>query len=90
MLPVRAWRVDYADGTAWHSEQGSPPDRGVLAVVLWHDPPYRTWMYGTDNGNGKDYEVAGVWLAGAEIPDERWYAYLARLHAEPHALEVSK
>jgi hypothetical protein len=88
MLPVRAWRVDYADGTSWHSHQG-PPQRtsGVLAVVWWQDPPYRTLAYGrmTD----PIAVVDGVELSGVTIPDDVWERYRQALHAEPHALEVT-
>ena len=45
MLPIRAWRVFYADGSTFDSTQGSwaqAPPFGVQVVVWYHDPPYKT------------------------------------------------
>lgn len=87
MIPVRSWRIDYADGTSWSSDQG-PPERtdDVLAVVWWHDPPYRSLAYGrmTD----PVAVVDGIELSGVTIDDDEWEAYQLALHAEPHPLEV--
>jgi hypothetical protein len=86
MMPVRAWRVDYVDGTSAHSEDG-PPQRtaGVLAVVWWHDPPYRSLAYG--RWEDPVAVVDGVELFGITIPDDEWEAYRLNLHAESHPLE---
>jgi hypothetical protein len=87
VIHVRAWRVDYADGTSWYSHQG-PPQRttDVLAVVGWGDPPYRTLAYG--RWDDPVAVVDGVELSGVTIDDDDWERYRLALHAEPHALEV--
>lgn len=45
MLPIRAWRIFYADGSTFDSTQGTwaqAPPFGVQVVVWYHDPPYKT------------------------------------------------
>ena len=45
MLPVKAWRIFYADGSTFDSTQGKwaeAPPFGVSCVVWYHEPPYKT------------------------------------------------
>lgn len=42
MLPIRSWRIFYADGSAFDSTMGSwaeAPPFGVQCVVYYEDPP---------------------------------------------------
>jgi hypothetical protein len=51
VLPIRAWRVFYADGSTFDSTQGTwaeGPPFGVQCVVWYHDPPYKTLDQGVD------------------------------------------
>ncbi len=41
MLPIRAWRIFYADGSVFSNDDGSwaeAPPFGVMAVVYYHVP----------------------------------------------------
>lgn len=76
MLPIKAWRIFYADGSSFSSEDGSwaeAPPFGVQCVVYYHLPPYKTLDGGYNNGDvytwqGKDshsdYEgiKMGLWM----------------------------
>lgn len=46
MLPIKAWRIYYADGSTFDSTQGSwaeAPPFGVQCVVWYHEPaPFKT------------------------------------------------
>lgn len=72
MLPVLAWRVYCADGSAYTTDAKSIPAT-VQAVVYFHAYPYRTVDYGNDF-----YEVDGVTLTGLEIPLEEFEAIRKR------------
>ena len=53
MLPVRAWRIFYADGSSFSSADGAwadAPPFGLTCVVWYHDPPYKTLETGGDEG----------------------------------------
>jgi len=61
MLPIKAWRVYYADGSTFTSEDGSmaeAPLFGVQCVVYYHDPPYKTLSSPDENGV--------LWMQGME------------------------
>jgi len=79
--PVISRRIDYNDDTSYSDP--APPTRltDVLAIVYWHDYPYRTLHYGQEM-----YAVDGVILSGGLHPggDVGWEAYRQGLHAEPH------
>lgn len=72
MLPIKSWRIVYADGSEFTSEDGSwaeAPPFGVQAVVYYHTEG-KTLDGGEDNGNvyrylGEGYpEEAkmGLWM----------------------------
>lgn len=45
MLPIKAWRIYYADGSTFTSNDGAwadAPPFGVQCVVYYHVPPYKT------------------------------------------------
>jgi hypothetical protein len=53
MLPIKAWRIFYADGSTFDSTQGTWAEAapfGVEAVVYYHDPPCKTLEHGTRDG----------------------------------------
>lgn len=72
MLPIRAWRIVYADGSTFDSSQGSwaeAPPFGVTCVVWYHDPPYVTvdtnadgvYWYQSEPFVGTDVKL-GLWM----------------------------
>jgi hypothetical protein len=73
MLPIKAWRIYYADGSAYDSTMGpwaEAPPFGVECVVWYHEPPYKT-LYGGEPGNDvyiykgeEEYEglKMGMWM----------------------------
>ncbi len=70
MLPIKAWRIYYADGSTFHSGMGTwaeAPPFGVQCVVWYHDPPYKTLYRGEDGNNiyvyeGGDGFKMGMWM----------------------------
>lgn len=45
------WRIWYSDGSVFSSELGSweeAPNQDVQALVIFHEPPYRTIIAGED------------------------------------------
>ena len=64
MLPIESWRIIYADGSEFTSEEGTwaeAPPFGVQCVVYYHVPPYFTL----------DVEPDGVyWYQGEDYPDD--------------------
>lgn len=53
MMPVRAWRIFYADGSTFTSNDGTwaeAPPFGLSCVVYYHTPPYKTVDSGGDGG----------------------------------------
>lgn len=45
MLPIKSWRIYYADESTFSSEDGSwaeAPPFGVQCVVYYHEPPHKT------------------------------------------------
>jgi hypothetical protein len=53
MLPIRAWRIYYADGSTFSSEDGTwadAPPFGLKCVVWYHEPPYKTIDSGGTEG----------------------------------------
>ena len=46
MLPIKAWRIYYADGSTFSNKDGSwaeAPPFGVQCIVWYHDPaPFKT------------------------------------------------
>lgn len=53
MLPVRGWRIYYADGSTFTSADGTwaqAPPFGVQMIVYYHVPPYKTIDSGGDEG----------------------------------------
>lgn len=47
MLPIRAWRIFYADGSEFTSDDGTwaeAPPFGVIAVVYYHVPKGTTFQ----------------------------------------------
>jgi hypothetical protein len=92
MLPVKSWRIFYADGSTFDSTQGTwaeAPPFGLTAVVWYHDPPpYKTVEtggvegvvhYQSDEFAGTDVKL-GLW-----IDDVGYYRImdLARRSVEP-------
>ena len=77
MLPIRAWRVVYADGSSFTSEHGTwaeAPPFGVQAVVYYHAPAGVTvqevgnevsiYEYlGTPEGSDEPVKM-GLWVDG--------------------------
>jgi hypothetical protein len=55
MLPIKSWKIIYADESEFTSEDGTwaeAPPFGVQCVVYYHVPePYKTIDGGRDNGN---------------------------------------
>ena len=62
MLPIKSWRIYYADGSTFSNLDGTwaqAPPFGVQAVVYYHTRPYKTIDGGENNGdvyvwNGED------------------------------------
>jgi hypothetical protein len=51
MLPVTGWKIFYADGSTFSSDDGpwrDAPREGVQAVTIYHEPPYRDVEVGLD------------------------------------------
>ena len=71
MLPVKSWRVLYADGSTFSSEDGTwaeAPPFGVQCVVYYHVPdPVKLQRITKDGGsdNGDVY----VWLGEETGPE---------------------
>ena len=45
MLPIKSWRIHYADGSTFDSTMGTwaeAPPFGVQCVVYYHEPPFKT------------------------------------------------
>lgn len=74
MLPIKSWRIYYADGSTYDSTMGtwaSAPPFGVQCVVYYHDPaPYKTlhkegtdesiyWYWG--EGDSENFKM-GLWM----------------------------
>lgn len=67
MLPIRAWRVFYADGSTFDSTQGTwaqAPPFGVQAVVYYEDPPNKGLAVGQDvyTLEGEDGRKIGLFM----------------------------
>lgn len=82
MLPIRAWAIVYADGSRFTDLNGAwrkAPASGVQAVVLYHEPPYITLMYGDDA-----YLLPGQAGSklGSYLPDTEWEVMRGRIHEE--------
>jgi hypothetical protein len=76
MLESLGWRVYCADGTTYTSDPSAIPPT-VQGVVFFHAPPYRTVSYGRDT-----YEVEGVTLTGAWLPDDEFEAIRLAMMAD--------
>lgn len=92
MLPIKSWRIYYADGSTFSNKDGTwaeAPPFGVQCVVYYHDPaPYKTldvmgddksvYVYMGDE-NFPDIKM-GLWM-----DDEGFYRILdiARQSSEP-------
>jgi len=75
MLPIKAWRIYYADGSTFTSEDGAwaeAPPFAAQAVVYYHEPPYKTidnggtegiLYYQSDEFADTDVKL-GVWVDG--------------------------
>jgi hypothetical protein len=75
MLPVKAWRIFYADGSTFDSSQGAwadAPPFGLACVVWYHEPPFKTVDTGGTSGvvtfqseefAGSDVKL-GLWVDG--------------------------
>lgn len=75
MLPVKSWRIFYADGSTFSSEDGTwaeAPPFGLTCVVWYHEPPYKTIdtggtegviYYQSDEFSGTDVKL-GLWVDG--------------------------
>jgi len=73
MLPIKSWRIYYADGSTFDSTQGSwadAPAFGVQCVVYYHEPPFKDIhveandeaVY-TYQGKGDNSDVKmGLWM----------------------------
>lgn len=73
MLPVKSWRIYYADGSTFSSTDGTwaeAPAFGVQVIVYYHVPPYKTlqtegddtsiyYYLGEDNLEG---HKMGLWM----------------------------
>lgn len=91
MLPVKSWRIYYADESTFSSEDGTwaeAPPFGLTCVVWYHEPPYKTVdtggvegvvYYQSDEFSGTDTKL-GLWIDG-----ESYYRIvdLARRSVEP-------
>jgi hypothetical protein len=71
MLPIKAWRIYYADGSTFDSTQGTmaqAPPFGVQCRVYYHAPPYKTLEARDDGiyvyrGEGeKEGLLLGLWM----------------------------
>jgi hypothetical protein len=73
MLEIKSWRIYYADGSTFTSQDGSwadAPAFGVECVVYYHIPPYKTLQIeANDPGvyvyqGSEDYEgiKMGLWM----------------------------
>ena len=70
MLPIKAWRVYYADGSTFDSTQGTwaeAPPFGVQCIVWYHEPPRKTLDGGLDDGDvyvmeGEADVKMGLWM----------------------------
>jgi hypothetical protein len=67
MLPIKSWRIYYADGSTFDSTQGTfaeAPPFGVQCVVYYHDPPYKTLSGPDGDGvfwfHGEEGNLAGL------------------------------
>lgn len=85
-MEVLAWEIRYADGSVASSENTvweEAPGSGVLAVIWWHVPPYRTYTYGIE-----PFRLPGhthvKW--GKEIPDDEWEKFREMILHLPHKL----
>lgn len=75
MLPIESWRIFYADGSEFSSEDGTwaqAPPFGLTCVVYYHAPPYKTIDKGGVEGlcyfqseefAGTDVKL-GLWIDG--------------------------
>lgn len=79
MLPIKSWRIYYADGSTFSSEEGTwaeAPAFGVQCVVYYHAPPYKTFQI---EGNDRSiYEYIGEGVnegikMGLWMDDEGFY-----------------
>jgi hypothetical protein len=73
VLPIKSWRIYYADESYFDSSMGTwaeAPPFGVQCVVWYHEPPYKT-LYRGEPGNDVyvfhgegDYEglKMGMWM----------------------------
>jgi hypothetical protein len=91
MLAVKAWRILYADGSTYTSEDGTwaeAPPFGVQAVVYYHEPPLKTvdgggsegvYYYQADEFAGSDVKL------GLFVDGDSYYRImdLARRSVEP-------
>jgi len=80
MLPIRAWRIYYADGSTFSSADGTwedAPTRGVQVVVWYHDDGLRTITAGEDVYT---YGAGGVGAVkhGSWIDEAGYYRILDR------------
>jgi hypothetical protein len=90
MLPIKSWRIDYADGSSFSSEQGTwaeAPPFGVQAVVYYHAEGL-TVDGGEGNGDVYCYLGEGAYEGikmGLWMDSEGYYriADLARRFTEP-------
>jgi hypothetical protein len=73
VLPVRSWRVHYADGSTFSSADGTwaeVPPFGVQCVVYYHVPPYVTLqvedgdpsVYRYEGPEGYEGPKMGLWM----------------------------
>ena len=72
MLPIESWRIYYADGSTFSSDDGTwaeAPAFGLQCVVWYHEPPYKTLdsggtggvvYYQSDEFAGTDVKL-GLW-----------------------------
>lgn len=75
MLPIKSWRIYYADESTFDSTMGTwaeAPPFGVQCVVYYHEPPYKTIDKGGTEGilyyqanefSGTDVKL-GLWVDG--------------------------
>jgi len=91
MLPIKAWRIYYADGSTFDSTQGTwadAPPFGVQCIVWYHTPPFKTVhteafddsVYVWQGEGEKEGIKMGLWM-----DDEGYYRILdiARKSSEP-------
>jgi hypothetical protein len=87
VLPIKSWRIHYADGSVFSSRDGSwaeAPSFGVVCVVYYHVPPYKTvdtvksgiYTYLGDI-DGEPYKM-GLWL-----DDEGYYRVISEAGSFP-------